>query len=148
MALHVQLTHGIHHLALLLGADFFRGGEIHDGISRVAQRHALISRGQNTAAPQHSATTRPTRPALQHHEARQVVAFAAEAVGDPRAHAGPAKEAAAGVHVELGGRVIEEIGFAGGDNAEVINDFRRVRQMVADPGTALAVLLKTNLRAQ
>ena len=147
-ALHVQLTHGIHHLALLRGADFLRRGEIHNRIALIAQRHALIRRRQHAAAPQHGATTRTTWTALQHDKARQVIALAAEAVGHPRAHARTAEKAAAGVHVHLCRRMIEEIRLAGGDEADVIDDRRRVRQVITHPRTGLPVLLETDLRPQ
>jgi hypothetical protein len=55
---------------------------------------------------------------------------------------GRPKSAAARVHEQLGGSVVEEVGLAGLDEAQLVGDRRGVRQHVADPGAAGAVLLE------
>ena len=146
--LQIQLAHGIDHLALLGLADRRRRGEIDDRIALIAQRHALIRGGQQAAAPEHRAAAGATRAALQHDEAWQVAALAAQAIRDPGTHAGPAKQAAAGVHEQLGGRMVEQIRLAGAHDADLVHDARDVRQQVADPRPAPAVLLERTLAGQ
>ena len=62
------------------------------------------------------------RAALQNDKSGQIVAFTAEAVSDPRTHAGPTELARAGVHEQFGRRMVEKIRRAGPDEGDVIDD--------------------------
>src|SRR5262249_56239782 len=103
----VQVTNRVERRALARGRDAWRAGQIQDRFAAPAQRHALIRRRQEAAAPINRAPTGTARAALQHDEPRKVVALAADAVRHPRAHAGTSELPAARVHVKLCGRVIK-----------------------------------------
>ena len=113
-----------------------------------AQGHALVGARQHAAAPEGGAATGAARAALQDDEAGEVGALAAEAVGHPGAHARAAEQAAAGVHEELRRGVVEEVGLAGLDEAEVVGNRGRVREHIAHPCSALAVLLELLVMAE
>lgn len=91
---------------------------------------------------------RASRAALEDDETRQIVALAPQTVSHPRAHARPPKLSAASVHEQLGGSVIEQLGFAGLDDRQLIHDLGGMGQQVADRRPAVAVLLETPLRRQ
>ena len=59
--------------------------------------------------------------AVEHHKPRQVLGFAAQAIGDPGPVAGPALEPAAGVQEVIGTRVFGEIGDHRADDRQVVN---------------------------
>ena len=141
-ALQVELAHGAEDALLAGGVDAGRRAQVEDGLALAAQRHALVGGGQEAAAPVDRAAARAARTALQDDKPRQVGRLAADAVGDPGAHRRPAELAAAGVHEQLGGRVVEQRGLAGGHDAQVVDHAGGVRQQVADPGAALAVAPK------
>ena len=50
-----------------------------------------------------------------------------------------------GLHQGDGGIVVDGFGVHRFDHADIIDDFREVRQGIADPGPTLAMLLKTEL---
>src|SRR5205807_4095101 len=89
--LEVQVADGVNRLALTRAADAGGVAQVEDRIAAAAQRHALIARRQETAAPVHRAAARAARPALQHDEPRQILRLAPDAVSDPRAHARPSE---------------------------------------------------------
>ena len=64
----------------------------------------------------------------------------AQAVGDPRAHRGVAGALVAGEQQHLGGGVVELVGPHRVDDRHVVDDRGEVRQQLADPRAALAVL--------
>ena len=106
----IELPHRIDHAALACLLDALGCGEIEDRVASVAKGNALIRTRQAAAAPEQRAAAWPPRAALQYHKAWQVGRLAAEAVGDPAAHARPAKLTGARVHEELGRGVVEEVG--------------------------------------
>ena len=118
------------------------------GVRCSRQRHALIGRRQEAAAPVRRAAARAARAGLQHDEPRQVARLAADAVGDPGPHARPAELRRAGVHEQLGRAVVEHVGRHRPHDADVVGDRRQVRQALGDRLPALAVLGELALRAQ
>jgi hypothetical protein len=73
-------------------------------------------------------------------KARQVIALAAETVREPGTDAGLARHLAAGHDKGAGRIVIDGAGVDGAHERDVIDDLRRVRQQLAGPHAALAVL--------
>ena len=73
-------------------------------------------------------------------EAGQVRVLGAQAVGDPRAHAGPDEVVAAGVQLEQRAAVGRVGAVDRVDDAEVVHARGHVREQLADPEAALAVL--------
>ena len=80
--------------------------------------------------------------AVQDHEAGQVLALASQTVGDPRAVARPALQAAAGVHEVIGARVLREVRDHRAHDGQVVDTRSDPRKQVADRDAALAVLAK------
>ena len=138
----VELADGIDELLLFLRGDAIWGGEADDGVAFAAEGNALEGRGEDAAGPERGTAAWAAGAALEDDEAWEVVAGAAEAVGDPCAHAGTAEEAAARIHEEFRRGVVEEVGLAGADDGEVVDDFCGVREVGTDPCTGLAVLLE------
>ncbi len=99
-----------------------------------------------TAARRSAAATARAGAAHQHDEAGQVGALAAQAVVDPRAHAGPAGDARARVHERVGRVVIDLLGLHRADDADVVGDAGDVRQQLADALARLAVAGELDLR--
>ena len=85
-----------------LAVDARRVGEIQHGIASGAELHALVFGGQKAAAPQAVVERLIDAPAGaardHHHERRQILALAAQAVRYPRAEARPARHLAAGLN--------------------------------------------------
>ena len=61
---------------------------------------------------------------------------------DPRAHARAARQLAAGLEERDGRIVIDGLGVHAAEDADLVGDVRGVRQQVAEPGAALAVLVE------
>ncbi len=81
-----------------------------------------------------------------HDEGREVFGFAADAVGDPGAHAGPAAEAEAGLRHGDGGIVIDLFGVHRLDEGELVGNFGGVREQLANPRAGVAVLREFEFR--
>src|SRR5678815_4557303 len=82
----VNLFQKIKLRALIFARDLLRLREIENGRARRPKQRALITRRQKPRAP----IERPALHALivaEHHVARQVLALAAQPIGDPRARA-------------------------------------------------------------
>ncbi len=80
------------------------------------------------------------------HERRQVLVERAEAVGRPRAEAGPAGDLIAGLHHGDGRLVVDGVGVHGADEAHVVHHLGRRGQQLRHPHAALAVLRELELR--
>jgi hypothetical protein len=72
-----------------------------------AELHALVDRWQKPASPAGFAPIRLVLAGEQHHESRQIAAFAADAVGQPGTEARPPWYLVAGVHEKSAGSVVE-----------------------------------------
>src|SRR5262245_12684384 len=81
-------------------------------------------------------------------EAGQVLVFGAEAIGDPRAHAGADEGVAAGVQFEKRAAVPRVGTMHGPNDAQVVHTTGNVREYLADPLAALAVLGEAKRRLQ
>ena len=138
----VEIADGIDGPALAVGADVFGGGQVQDRFAAASEGHALKTRRQEAAAPIDRAAARPARTALEHDEAGQIIALAADAVGGPRPHAWPAELAAAGVHEQLCGGVIEQVRGARFHERDVVHDRRGVREEFTHPRAGPAVLFE------
>ena len=78
------------------------------GLLAALEERALI-RGRQEAAAEAVEAAGRDHAAAEHDEAGQVAALAAQAVGDPRAHARPALLAVAGVQEVVGVGVLGEV---------------------------------------
>ena len=79
---------------------------------------------------------------MQHHERRQTLILAAEPIVDPRAHARASRELIAGLEQRDGRIVIDRLGMHAAQDAKLIGDLGGIRQAIAQPLPALAVLLE------
>jgi hypothetical protein len=71
----------------------------------------------------------------------QVLVFCAETVVHPGAERGTAAKDGAGVHLANPAGVVDAVGDAGPQNAQLVRHLGCVRQPIGDPQPALAVLL-------
>ena len=78
----------------------------------------------------------------QDHKGGKILVIAPQAVIDPRADTGAARELRPGLEKSDGRVVIDGLGLHRPDDAEVVHDFRGVREQLAHPGAGLAVLLE------
>ncbi len=117
-------------------ADFGLG----DGLASVTDAGALIDGGQKRAAVVRGAAVAGI--GAQRDKAGQVFIHAAEAVGDPGAHAGTRCGGDAAVHLQEGGRMVRHIGLHAADEAEFVRMRGDLWKQLADPQAALAALLE------
>jgi hypothetical protein len=90
----------------------------------------------------------PARAGLHDDERGEALRLAADTVGDPRPHAGPAELGRAGVQKHLGRAVIEHVGLHPLEDADVIGDVAMERQQLADVRPGLARLEEAPPRAE
>ncbi len=145
----VQLAERIEHDSTIAG--LYAGGILHvqHRIAHTAQGDAVVAGRQEATTPHPGkqglgrSARRPDR--RQHHEGRQVVAFASQAVRQPRSQAGLTGNFAARHH-ECAGRVmVDRVRVDRLDQGDVIDQFGRVRKQFTDPRARFAVLGKLEL---
>ena len=124
----VHLPQRIQQIALLLLLHAGGTAEIEDRIPARPERRPLIGR-RKKPLPVHRRTG-PDAAFEQHHETRQVLVLAAEAVQNPRAEARPADARPAVVDQELRLRVREALVIAGADHGEIVGSLRNVRKQI------------------
>ena len=112
------------------------------GVALAAALYALEDRWDEARAPAALATAGLHAVGNHRDEARKVLVLGAEAVGGPRAHRRTALAGVAGEEQEFGGRVVELIRVHRLHDCDVVGDFLEVRDGVAHPESALAVLLE------
>ena len=138
-------------VALLRGTrDAGRVVKVKDRIPLGAQLDALMFGGEEAAAPltRGDGLGRTTLAGGdQHDEAWQVLGFGAESVGDPGAHARPARDLRAGVHEHVRGVVIDRVRRHRADDADVVGDLADMREELREFGAVLPVLRELELRA-
>ena len=108
----------------LLGVGQVRGAvEVVDRVALRLERRALVDAGQEARAPvlRVALGQAAAERVVHHDERRQVLALAAQAVGDPRADAGKAHAGHAGVDLEQGGRVVVRVGAARVDEGHLVD---------------------------
>ena len=110
-------------------------GGLFEVVHRVAagvELDALVLAGQEAAVPlpgrDRLRAAAAGRVGGHHDEAGQVVALAAQAVGDPRAHARPALDRRARVHERVRRVVVDLVGVHRADDAEVVGMAGDVRE--------------------
>ena len=122
------------------------GGALHvgDGLALRLEPRALIDAGQESRRP--VAGISFGEPAVfrvgHDHEAREVFAFGAEPVCDPRADARMPHARRAGVHHEERGRVIVRLGEARVDEGHFVHLRAQFGEEAAAPRACLSVLIK------
>ena len=147
-SLAVQLHYRIDRPMLSLASDARRAVEIQNRIALAAQRHALVDARQEPVRPKIRPAPRPARTRLQHHEAGQILALAAQAVGNPRADRRPTESRRAGLGQQLGRPVIEDVSLHRPHDGDVVGHAAQVRQQLRDFRARLAVSLELANRAQ
>src|SRR5208283_183836 len=113
-----------------------------------AELDALVKSGQEAAAPIGIAAAGAFLAGGKDDETGQVLRLAAQAVGDPRADAGPAKDLRPGVHHDLARSVVERIRDHRADDGDIIDYLSQVREQLRQFRAALAVSGKLELRAE
>ena len=79
-------------------------------------------------------------------EGREILIRGPQSVGHPRAEARPTGNLETGLHERHSGIVIDLLGVHRLDEAEIVDDLRRVRHQLADPGPRLSILLESECR--
>ena len=122
-----------------------RIGKIQHRVAAGAELHALIFGGQKAAAPLPIGQRLRIAGALRdhHHEGRQILVLAAQAIGDPRADAGAAGDLKAGLEKCHRGIVIDGVGLQRADDRDAVGDLRRVGQHLAQPRARLRRAART-----
>ena len=135
----VHLLQEVEGVALARGGHAFGGLQVDDGFGAGAEDGALVDGGKESGAPARCAAFGGAF-GLRHDDVGgEVLALAAESVGDPRAHARVAHEDAAGVDLVHGGRVDGAVGIEAADEAEVVHALGDVGEEGGDFASALAV---------
>ena len=128
----IQAIDEIDGVVLAVCIDALGGLQVQDGLFPRAKARAL-KRGRHEARAPHALSAGRLLVVIQQHdEAGQVAVFASQAVGDPRAQARPAGENAARVHLAHAAHVVESVGPAGTDHAEIVHAVCQVRIPVGD----------------
>ena len=101
---------------------------------------ALVDRRQEARAPVHRSARRQAAVVGKHDKRGQLLRFAAEAVGDPRPHRRESGKDEAAVGHEHRRTVERGLALHRMDERHLIDVAGELRQQVADPAAALAVL--------
>ena len=97
-------------------------GYVEDGVALVPEAHAIVIGREESAGPEGRAAA-DAGASTEDDEGGEVSGSAAEAVGDPGADAGAARDGEAGLHEGLGRGVVELVSVDGTDEADVVGDF-------------------------
>ena len=144
----VEGADGVVEATLAFAGNAFGAAEVEDGVALSSEGNALKGGWEEAAGPERIAGAGAAWSALEDDKAGKVFGFAAEAVGDPRAHAGSAGGLKAGVHKELGGSVIEDVGRHAAQPDDFVDDLAVVWKEFADRHPALSVALELALTAE
>ena len=132
----IELRQKIEVAALLLARDTLGRVQIENRRTLRAQRGALKVRRQKAVGPVRRAALRIGHLG-QHDESGQILILRAEPVGDPRANRRIAAEPVAGVHVIIGGGMIDRLGLAPAIHAKLIGHPGEVFPVLAEIHAAL-----------
>ncbi len=142
----VQFIEGIEHVTSVGGEDAGRVLEVEDGIAGAAEGDAGVAGGEEAGTPHAGeeglAIAGGGEGRGEDDEGGEIIAFAAEAIGEPGADGGLAGDFAAGHDEGAGGVMIDGIGEDGTDDGDVIDDACGVGEDFTDPGAAAAVLME------
>jgi hypothetical protein len=116
--------------------------QIENRLADAPQQRAFVVSGHVAGRPVLGAADRPAAGIEHHAEARQVLVHGAETVVYPRPQARSAAEDFAAVHLQHGRAVLRRVGGHRVDECDVVDAAADVREQVADPLAALAVLLE------
>src|SRR5207302_1717159 len=117
-------------------------GDVKNRLALRSALHTLEDGGKESAAPEALSAGGISAARDQDDKARQVLVFAAQAIGDPRTHRSVARPLIAGEEKHFCGSVIELIRPQRLHQRDVINDRGEVREQFADPRAALSMLGK------
>ena len=124
--------------------------QVQHRIAAGAELHSLVAARQEARAPQARQQALSSRPLagyrVQHYEGWQVAVGAAETVVHPRAHARAARQLAAGLKERDRRIVIDRFGMHRADQADVVDNRRRMRHQFAQGNPALPMSLERVLR--
>ena len=120
-----------------LGSGRLAAGDVAHRLAGVDDRAGVVRREEAAAEVGDAAVGGDA--AVEDDEAGEVLVGAAEAVGSPGAHAGPAEQRVAGVDAVDGVGVVGGEGGHRADDAEVVGAGAEVGEEVADGKPALAV---------
>src|SRR5439155_13725549 len=84
----------------------------------------------------------------QYDEAWQIFGISAQAVQDPRPHAGPSRNDGSGVHDGVGRVMIDLLGEHRANNADLVGDTADVRKQLGNLLAGLAEFLEAVLGAE
>ena len=126
----VQAAQRVQRIALQLRIDSARIRQVEHRIAGAPELHTLIDGGQEAAAPAGIAAAGALLAGAGHDESRQILRLAAQAVGDPGAHARPAELLRPRIHEELSGRVVECVGHHGLDYRHLVYDLGKMRNQL------------------
>ncbi len=142
----VQFIEGIEHVTSVGGQDAGRVLEVEDGIAGAAEGDAGVAGGEEAGTP-HAGEEGLTiagggEGGGEDDEGGEIIAFAAEAIGEPGADGGFAGDFTAGHDEGAGGVMIDGIGEDGTDYGDVVDDAGGVGEDFTDPGATAAVLME------
>ena len=106
-----------------------------------------VGGGEEAGGPKRGATGKAAAGGHD-DEGGEVVGFRAESIERPGAEAGATGLGEAGVEKELGRSVVELVGGAGLDDAELVGDGSKWSEWRAEGGLGFAVLFEFELRAE
>ncbi len=131
----VELSQSVELVALSLEVAG-PGVQVGDRVLQVADERPLVGAGQETGGPE----LRPLEDlgGADHHEARQVLVLGAQAVDQPRTHAGPGERLLAGTHLQGSAGVVDVVGDHRADHTDVVDARRHVGKQFADLDARLA----------
>ena len=136
----VGLAEGVEHRPLGLERHVVGRREVEDRRALRAQQRALVGRRHVATRPVFRPRNRSAGGIEHDDEAREVFIHAAEAVVDPRAEAGRPRLDLAGVHLQHRRPMDRRVGSHRVEKGDVVHMRRDVREQLAHPLAALAVL--------
>ena len=122
-------------------------------VGQIRDRLLQIRRPASPGRPRAESSTTTGRPLgrlgrADHHEPRQVLILATQAVKQPGADAGPRERLLAGVHLQAGAVVVDVVRHHRANHAQVVDMAGQVREQLADFDPALTVAGELEGRAQ
>ncbi len=142
----IQIAQGLQPLPLQMLRNALRSLEIQDRLPRLAEQHAGVGGRQETALVQ-GRSAAGTPPRGEHNVSREIPRFAAEPVGDPRAHRRHAKARDPALHHQLTGMMIELLAVHASHHQQIVRHRAQMRQDIAELHPALPVLLELPIAA-
>ena len=145
----VQFREAVEHSATARRADAVRVLQVQHRIAPAAELHSLMHARQEAVSPQ-TRIERLVDPVFrdQHDEPRQVFVRAAEAIRQPRSHAGTAREVMSRLDERDRRIVVDVFGVERLQEAKLIRHLARPRQKFAEPRPRLPMLSELERRSR